>query len=174
MLRIIYSWAFLFFKKIHLDRESGGLSWKIYKLNRLKICLNMRSITLFKKVQEEGFNFLIKLINEYESKRNTFSKTGECLYGIFRGDTLIGIGGLNQDPYTKVNKIGRLRRFYISKDYRRIGLGKLLLKKLLRHAEKYFHVVVLHSDTKQGDEFYSANGFVKIGNYKGSSHLIRL
>jgi len=129
---------------------------------------------LIQESTKEGFNFLIKLINEYESKRNTFSKTGECLYGIFRGDTLIGIGGLNQDPYTKVNKIGRLRRFYISKDYRRIGLGKLLLKKLLRHAEKYFHVVVLYTDTKRGDEFYSANGFVKIGNYKGSSHLIRL
>lgn len=126
---------------------------------------------LVQESKEEGFNFLIKLINEYESKRNTFSNTGECLYGIFRGDTLIGIGGLNQDPYTKDNKIGRLRRL---KDYRRIGLGKLLLKKLLRHAEKYFHVVVLHSDTKQGEEFYSANGFVKIGNYKGSSHLIRL
>ncbi|MBW3494366.1 MULTISPECIES: GNAT family N-acetyltransferase [Bacillus] len=129
---------------------------------------------LVQESKEEGFNFLIKLINEYESKRNTFSKTGECLYGIFRGDTLIGIGGLNQDPYTKDNKIGRLRRFYISKDYRRIGLGKLLLKQLLRHAEKYFHVVVLHSDTKQGDEFYSANGFVKGEYYKGSSHYIIL
>ncbi|MGU3371455.1 GNAT family N-acetyltransferase [Bacillus mycoides] len=129
---------------------------------------------LIQESTKEGFNFLIKLINEYESKRNTFSKTGECLYGIFRGDTLIGIGGLNQDPYTKDNKIGRLRRFYISKDYRRIGLGKLLLKKLLSRAEKYFHVVVLHSDTKQGDEFYSANGFVKSENYKGSSYLIRL
>ncbi len=64
----------------------------------------------------------------------------------------------------KNNKIGRLRRFYIAKDYRRIGLGKLLLKRLLYHAEKYFKVVVLHTDTKQGDAFYIANGFVK-GNY---------
>lgn len=124
--------------------------------------------------KEEGFNLLIKLINEYESKRNTFSKRGECLYGIFREDKIIGIGGLNQDPNTKDIKIGRLRRFYISKDYRRIGLGKWLLKQLLRHAEKYFHVVVLHTDTKQGDEFYCANGFVKGEDYKGSSHFIRL
>ncbi|MGH0432375.1 GNAT family N-acetyltransferase [Bacillus hominis] len=124
--------------------------------------------------KEEGFNFLIKLINEYESQRNTFSKRGECLYGIFREDKIIGIGGLNQDPNTKDIKISRLRRFYISKDYRRIRLGKLLLKHLLRHAEKYFHVVVLHTDTKQGDEFYCANGFVKGEDYKGSSHFIRL
>ncbi|MBJ8091164.1 MULTISPECIES: GNAT family N-acetyltransferase [Bacillus] len=144
------------------------------QIKRIEDLLKYEINLLVEESTEEGFNFLIKLINEYESKRNTFSKTGECLYGVFRGDTLIGIGGLNQDPNTKGLKIGRLRRFYISKDYRRIGLGKLLLKQLLRHAEKYFHVVVLHTDTKQGDEFYCANGFVKGESYKGSSHFIRL
>ncbi len=39
----------------------------------------------------------------------------------FQGDMLIGVGGLNEDPYTKDNKIGWLRRFYISRDYRRLG-----------------------------------------------------
>ncbi|MGH0665383.1 GNAT family N-acetyltransferase [Bacillus paranthracis] len=125
---------------------------------------------LVQESKEEGFNFQKKLINEYENKLNTFNKTGECLYGIFQGEKLIGIGGLNEDPYTENNKIGRLRRFYISKDYRRIGLGKSLLNKLLSHAEKNFKVVVLHTDTKQGDAFYSANGFVKGQVYKGSSH----
>ncbi|HDR7339515.1 TPA: GNAT family N-acetyltransferase, partial [Bacillus anthracis] len=116
---------------------------------------------LVQESKEEGFKFLKKLINEYENELNTFNKSGECLYGIFQGEKLIGIGGLNADPYTENNKIGRLRRFYIAKDYRRIGLGKLLLNKLLSHAEKYFKVVVLHTDTKQGDVFYTANGFVK-------------
>ncbi|MCU5534301.1 GNAT family N-acetyltransferase [Bacillus cereus] len=125
---------------------------------------------LVQESKEEGFKFLKKLINEYENELNTFNKSGECLYGIFQGEKLIGIGGLNADPYTENNKIGRLRRFYIAKDYRRIGLGKLLLNKLLSHAEKYFKVVVLHTDTKQGDVFYTANGFVKREVYKESSH----
>ncbi|WP_141539136.1 GNAT family N-acetyltransferase [Bacillus cereus] len=120
--------------------------------------------------KKEGFNFIIKLINEYKNKINVFNKTGECLYGIFQEDTLIGVGGLNEDPYTEDNKIGRLRRFYISRDYRRIGLGNVLLNQLLCHAEKYFEVIVLHTDTKQGNAFYTANGFVKGGLYKGSSH----
>ena len=125
---------------------------------------------LVQESKDEGFYFLIKLISEYENKINTFNKTGECLYGIFHGEKLIGIGGLNEDPYTENNKIGRLRRFYITKDYRRIGLGNLLLKRLLYHAEKYFKVVVLHTDTKQGDAFYIANGVVKWELFKGSSH----
>ncbi|OTX70073.1 GNAT family N-acetyltransferase [Bacillus thuringiensis serovar finitimus] len=125
---------------------------------------------LVQESKEEGFNFLIKLKSEYKNKTNTFNKTGECLYGIFQEGKLIGIGGLNEDPYSENNKIGRLRRFYIAKDYRRIGLGNLLLKQLLSHAEKYFKVVVLHTDTKQGDAFYIANGFVKGKLFKGSSH----
>ncbi|WP_088229918.1 GNAT family N-acetyltransferase [Bacillus cereus] len=125
---------------------------------------------LVQESKEEGFNFLTKLVNEYESEVNTFNKTGECLYGMFQEEMLIGIGGLNQDPYTEDNKIGRLRRFYISKDYRRIGLGNLLLNRLLSHAEKYFQIVILHTDTKQGDAFYIANGFVRGNMYKGSSH----
>ncbi len=125
---------------------------------------------LVQESKEEGFNFLTKLVNEYESEVNTFNKTGECLYGMFQEEMLIGIGGLNQDPYTEDNKIGRLRRFYISKDYRRIGLGNLLLNRLLSHAEKYFQIVILHTDTKQGDAFYMANGFVRGNMYKGSSH----
>ncbi|WP_142337566.1 GNAT family N-acetyltransferase [Bacillus sp. AFS059628] len=125
---------------------------------------------LVQESKKEGFNFLIKLKSEYKNKTNTFNKTGECLYGLFQGEKLIGIGGLNEDPYSENNKIGRLRRFYIAKDYRRIGLGNLLLKQLLSHAEKYFKVVVLHTDTKQGDAFYIANGFVKGELFKGSSH----
>lgn len=92
--------------------------------------------------KEGGFNFLIKLINEYENKINVFNKTGECLYGIFQGEKLIGIGGLNEDPYTENNKIGRVRRFYIAKEYRRKGLGRLLLVRILSDAKKYFNIVV--------------------------------
>ncbi|MBP3972418.1 GNAT family N-acetyltransferase [Bacillus sp. WL1] len=126
---------------------------------------------LVQESKEEGFRFLKRLISEYENKINTFNKTGECLYGIFQEGKLIGIGGLNEDPYSENNKIGRLRRFYISKDYRGVGLGNLLLNQLVSHAEKYFKVVVLHTDTKQGDAFYIANGFVKGEFYKGSSHF---
>ena len=46
-----------------------------------------------------------------------------------------GIGGLNEDPYTENNKIGRVRRFYIAKEYRRKGVGRLLLLRILSDAK---------------------------------------
>ncbi|WP_412762903.1 GNAT family N-acetyltransferase [Priestia megaterium] len=39
------------------------------------------------------------------------------------------MGGINKDPFSNEGEIGRLRRFYVSKDYRRNGLGRRLLKK---------------------------------------------
>jgi len=129
---------------------------------------------LVKESKDEGFRFLIKLISEYENKINTFSKTGECLYGIFQGERLIGIGGLNEDPYTENNKIGRVRRFYIAKEYRRKGLGSLLLVRVLSDAKKHFNIVVLHTDTEQGDKFYTSSGFVKGIKYVGASHYLNL
>ena len=53
----------------------------------------------------------------------------------FSREKLIGIGGLNEDPYTENNKIGRVRRFYIAKEYRRKGVGRLLLLRILSDAK---------------------------------------
>ncbi|WP_141547857.1 GNAT family N-acetyltransferase [Bacillus wiedmannii] len=129
---------------------------------------------LIEESKEEEFNFLIRLISEYENKINIFNKTGECLYGIFQGEKLIGIGGLNEDPYTENNKISRLRRFYIAKEYRRKGLGRLLLVRIISDAKKYFNIVVLNTDTVQGDKFYTSIGFVKGIKFVGASHYLNL
>ncbi|MEI2316726.1 GNAT family N-acetyltransferase [Bacillus paramobilis] len=129
---------------------------------------------LVQESKDEGFYFLIKLISEYENKINTFNKTGECLYGIFHEEKLIGIGGLTEDPYIINNKIGRLRRFYIAKKYRRKGLGRLLLVRIISDAKKYFNIVVLNTDTVQNDKFYTSIGFVKGTKYMGASYYLNL
>ncbi|MGG1721450.1 GNAT family N-acetyltransferase [Bacillus wiedmannii] len=129
---------------------------------------------LVQESKEEGFNFLIRLISEYENKINIFNKTGEYLYGIFQGEKLIGIGGLNEDPYSENNKIGRVRRFYIAKEYRRKGLGRLLLVRIISDAKKHFNIVVLNTDTVQGDKFYTSSGFVKGIKFVGASHYLNL
>ncbi|WP_242486470.1 MULTISPECIES: GNAT family N-acetyltransferase [unclassified Bacillus (in: firmicutes)] len=98
----------------------------------------------------------------------------DVLYGIFQGERLIGIGGINENLYTEDNKIGRLRRFYIAKDYRRKGFGRLLLGRILSDAKIYFTIVVLHTDTEQGDQFYTSSGFVKGKMYVGTSHYLNL
>ena len=69
---------------------------------------------------DAGFRFLDRLVNEYKNGTNNFNKPSEALYGVYTHEgILIGIGGLNIDPYTKGQKVGRVRRFYISKKIRK-------------------------------------------------------
>ncbi|PEJ75825.1 GNAT family N-acetyltransferase [Bacillus wiedmannii] len=150
----------------------GGIYLKDIHIQQIEDLMIYEYDYLIEESKEEGFNFLIRLISEYENKINIFNKTGECLYGIFQGEKLIGIGGLNEDPYTENNKISRLRRFYIAKEYRRKGLGRLLLVRIISDAKKYFNIVVLNTDTVQGDKFYTSIGFVKGTKYVGASHYV--
>nr|WP_238020784.1 GNAT family N-acetyltransferase [Oceanobacillus jordanicus] len=57
--------------------------------------------------------------------------------------------------------IGRIRRFYVSKEYRRNGIGSLLVQRIIDEAKRYYKILVLHTDTQQADRFYTSIGFSK-------------
>ncbi|WBX82318.1 GNAT family N-acetyltransferase [Virgibacillus salarius] len=114
-------------------------------------------------------------VTDYKNGNNTFTNFGEGLFGVFdEGGILIAIGGLNNDPFSNEQSIGRLRRFYVSKSYRRNGIGSLLLKKIILEAKQYYQILVLHTDTEQGDKFYVSFGFLRGNLYPNSSHYIIL
>ncbi|MDR6795052.1 GNAT family N-acetyltransferase [Acinetobacter calcoaceticus] len=68
--------------------------------------------------QNEGFRFINRLIDEYQSGKNCFDQEGEALFGIQQNEKIIAIGGINA---TEDIEIGRLRRFYVHPEYRRQG-----------------------------------------------------
>ncbi|MCK0473243.1 GNAT family N-acetyltransferase [Halalkalibacter sp. APA_J-10(15)] len=130
---------------------------------------------LVKQSKQDGFRFVERLINDYENGSNTFNNFGEVLFGVFNEeDVLVAIGGLNKDPYSNEKFIGRLRRFYVSKEYRRNGVGSLLVKKMIDEAKRYYNILVLHTDTEQADKFYTSLGFLKENLYPNSSHYMEL
>ena len=92
----------------------------------------------------------------------------------FSREKLIGIGGLNEDPYTENNKIGRVRRFYIAKRIPKERSREVTVIANFKRCEKYFNIVVLHTDTEQGDKFYTSSGFVKGTKYVGASHYVNI
>ncbi|WP_102275334.1 GNAT family N-acetyltransferase [Cytobacillus massiliigabonensis] len=143
-------------------------NFKVMQINNLNIT------GLAELVDEsncEGFRFLNRLIHDYMNGTNTFNKFGEALYGVFnKKNKIVAIGGLNIDPFSAEELIGRLRRFYVCKEYRRNGIGSMLLTKIIIEANHYFKVLVLHTDTIQGDRFYTAHGFIKDNYYPNSTH----
>ncbi|MBM7621042.1 GNAT superfamily N-acetyltransferase [Bacillus tianshenii] len=130
---------------------------------------------LLEESKKEGYRFLERLVLEYQAGMNTFKNPGECLYAVFDDkNILVAIGGLNADPYSEDPGVGRLRRFYVSGNYRRTGVGSSLLKAIISTARTHFKVMVLHTDTEQGDSFYLSQGFVREELYPNSSHYIKL
>ena len=125
--------------------------------------------------KQDGFRFLKRLLEEYRSGANTFNQPGEGIFGAFhKNGELIGIGGLTIDPYLNDKNIGRIRRFYVSKSFRRQGVGNLLLQEILNYARGFFKVVVLRTDTYPADQFYVSFGFKKTNIYPQSTHYYLL
>lgn len=107
----------------------------------------------------EGFRFVDKLVSEWHSGTNRFSRPGETFLVAFRTTNLVACGGINRDPYTDEGGVGRLRHLYIRKSDRRSGVGSALVQQLLEHAESAFHLVRLRTATREAADFYVKLGF---------------
>ena len=125
--------------------------------------------------QEAGFFFLTKLVAEYKNGQNVFNKTGERLWGVYgEKNKLIGVAGLNQNPYSQYANAGRVRRFYVLAQFRRKGIGKQLLKEIIHYAENYYDSLVLYTDTDKAKLFYERNGFKRVYNQHKITHEYKL
>lgn len=111
------------------------------------------------EARAEGYRFVDRLIDDWESGRNRFSEPGEKLLGVFAGGDLVAVGGLNRDPYVQRENVGRLRHIYVHPRCRRLGIGKLLVAALLKGLSRQFWKVCLRTDTAIASLFYEACGF---------------
>ncbi|TKC15288.1 GNAT family N-acetyltransferase [Robertmurraya kyonggiensis] len=146
-----------------------------YEVKQIKNLLDFNLNRFLEKSKEEGFRFVERLVNDYKDGSNTFNHFGEGLFGVFNEEgVLVAIGGLNNDPFSKEQYIGRLRRFYVIKEYRRTGIGSLLVTKIIDEAKRYYKILVLHTDSEQADKFYTSIGFIKTDFYPNSSHYMEL
>lgn len=123
---------------------------------------------LAREASSDGFLFLVRLIAEWESGTNRFDRPGERLLGAFAGGQLIGIRGLNRDPYLEEEAVGRLRHLYVSKAARSGGAGSALVKRLVEEADPVFRLVRLRTDTLQAASFYAKRGFVAVQDCNAS------
>lgn len=119
---------------------------------------------LEREAVSEGFGMITRLQKEWESGTNRFDREGEILLGSFRADRLLGIGGLNHDPYINDPRVGRLRHLYVMKNERRAGIGRSLVEGILGHATSNFDSVRLWTD--RAASFYDCLGFARVSGPK--------
>src|SRR5690606_19083057 len=91
----------------------------------------------------EGYKFIKRLVDEYTLGSNKFDKNGESLYVAKIDDEVIGIGGLNIDPYLNLSDVGRVRHLYVLRKNRGTGVGKKLLNAIIDEARANFRTIRL-------------------------------
>jgi GNAT superfamily N-acetyltransferase len=122
----------------------------------------------------QGFWFVERLIRDYSSGLNCFDQFGEMLLTASVQGAIVGIGGLNRDPYVNDPKVGRLRHLYVESAWRRQGVGRSLVTQLISEANQHYQLLTLRTDTPAADEFYQKLGFKTHPSWKHTTHHLQL
>jgi len=121
----------------------------------------------------EGHALVRRLRDDWRTGTNRFDRPGEALFEVREGGRLLGVCGLNRDPYTTDPVIGRLRHLYVAPAARRRGTGRALVEAALDHAASHFRVVRLRTRSPEADLFYRALGFASETMDPHATHLLR-
>jgi len=114
---------------------------------------------LARMAESEGMDFVRRLIDDWGDGSNRFDLPGEVLLGVASPPRLVGVGGLNRDPYIDDPSVGRIRHVYIQPDARGRGAGRQLIAALVDRARRHFDRVRLRASTLGSPDFYLAVGF---------------
>jgi GNAT superfamily N-acetyltransferase len=126
---------------------------------------------LVAEADADGHLFMRRLRDEWASGSNRFDGPGEKLMVARAGDRLLGIGGLNRDPYAQAPGIGRLRHLYVARDTRCRGVGTLLVHAILAGADAHFTLIRLRTDSAEAAAFYARLGF-RANDGEGATHIM--
>ncbi|MCB0610870.1 MAG: GNAT family N-acetyltransferase [Lewinella sp.] len=123
---------------------------------------------------QEGFQFLDRLVTEWISGVNRFDKPGEGLFQARVRQTIVGIGGINNNPYSESGKVGRVRHVYIHPDFRRRGGGRRMITHIIAVFRDEYDRFSLRTDTDAAGLFYESVGFRRLKDSAVSTHFYPL
>ena len=107
----------------------------------------------------EGSEFVERLAAEYADGSNRFDQPGEALFGVYSGQSMIAVGGLNRDPYLQDGETGRVRHVYVLSAWRRHEVGSLLVRRIVQEAKLHYRRLTLRTLNPEANRFYRALGF---------------
>lgn len=134
-------------------------------------------LALFQSLIDEsvaaGFRHLARLRDEWIAGENRFDQEGEVLFAAESNRKIIGVCGLNRNPYDTASRVGRVRRLYVADSFRRQGVGKALVLNVVAAARPHFTALEVRTHSQEADAFYRALGFTAV-LVKHATHRIEL
>ena len=128
---------------------------------------------LVRQSEKEGYAFVRRLVDKWNTGENQFDCIGECLLAAYDSNSTIGICGINIDPYTTQTGVARLRHLYVAPAYRSQGLGSHLVKRCLGNLHNTVEIVRLRVPDKATGLFYEKLGFSAIEGAT-ATHILKL
>ena len=129
---------------------------------------------LVEEANAEDFFMLDRLTDNFRSGKNTFSRSGEALFGAERSGELVGVGGLNIDPYFDDAGVGRIRHLYVHPVARNNGVGRMIVNAIEAYATGRFVRLQLFTPTEAASRFYETLGYLAVSGVGKVSHAKEL
>jgi GNAT superfamily N-acetyltransferase len=123
--------------------------------------------------ERDGLRFLRRLADEWASGANRFDRAGEALFAALLDGRLVGVCGLNVDPYAASPLVGRVRHLYVLTAHRRLGVGRRLVEEVIRVARNHFDTLRLRTHNPAAARLYEALGF-RAGGAADCTHAMEL
>ena len=146
-------------------------------LTKIEQCDQLSSIDLGKIIESsryENYRFIDRLVEDWQSGRNCFDKPGEALFVAILEQEIVGVCGLNIDPYIAGNALGRVRHLYVLPEKRRYGIGQSLVKTVIERAGNHFTQLNLRTLNPAADKFYRRLGFMASTTERTCTHKMVL
>jgi GNAT superfamily N-acetyltransferase len=120
------------------------------------------------------FRFVRRLVDDWAKNVNRFDGPGEALFVAKVCGKIVGVCGLNVDPYLGDPRIGRVRHLYVLAAYRRQGVGRRLVDQVIAAASGVFDTLRLRTGHERAGRFYSAMGFSTCVGQPYCTHIMEL
>jgi GNAT superfamily N-acetyltransferase len=128
-------------------------------IERLVLLPPDRLERLAAEAEGAGHRFVRRLVEEWEAGINRFDRPGEALWAATNGGLIVGVCGLNADPYTSEGRVGRVRRLYVLAAERGRGIGRSLVERVVAAAWNSFDRLRLRTLNPDAARFYERLGF---------------
>jgi GNAT superfamily N-acetyltransferase len=123
--------------------------------------------------ERAGLTLGRRLVDEWDRGSNRFDRPGEALFGAWADGQLVGVCGLNIDPYAGDDWVGRVRHLYVRASARRLGFGRALVTRAIDAARGRFETLRLTTSNPDAARLYEAAGF-QLAPARDCTHVLRL
>jgi GNAT superfamily N-acetyltransferase len=133
-----------------------------------------RLAVLLAESEASGYRFVRRLVDEWERGVNRFTRPGEGLFVAESGGQVVGVCGLNVDPYLDDPRVGRVRNVYVLAACRGRGIGRQLIERSIAAGRGHFDRLRLRGEEAGPARLYESLGFRPCAVMLDCTHILEL